>query len=148
VKRQNAAVPLRSARGQIDREDATPQNIANDEYDFLRPKSPSSTPRIRLDDLPSAAVSKLVHGGLVFWEPEVDVKAESDPSDEPFDSPHHGDPAIVDDLDSSAQAEALTELPEFSSAPDAEADDRLAAIDQQGGLEVDAKSADDGCLVV
>jgi hypothetical protein len=155
VKRPNAAVPLRSVRGQIDREDSTLQTIANDEYDFLRPKSPSSTPKVRFDDLPSAAVSRLVHGGLVLWGPEVDVKEEPDLLDvEPFNSPRHGDPAMADGdyQASSALVETLTERPESLSVPDAETDDRLTAIDrrpdQQGELEGCAKPADDAsCLV-
>jgi hypothetical protein len=78
-KRPNAAVPLRNSRGTIDKEDSNSQSVTNDEYDFLRPKSPSSTPKIQFDDLASAAVSKLVHAGLTFWEPEAKVKEEIDP---------------------------------------------------------------------
>jgi hypothetical protein len=131
------------------------QTIANDEYDFLRPKSPSSTPKVRFDDLPSAAVSRLVHGGLVLWGPEVDVKGEPDPLDvvEPFNSSRHSDPAMADgDYQASKCATSLSERPESSSVPDAETDDRLTAIDrrpdQQGELEGLAKPADDAsCLV-
>jgi hypothetical protein len=157
VKRPNAAVPLRSVRGQIEREDSTLQTIANDEYDFLRPNSPSSTSKIRFDDLPSAAVSRLVHDGLVFWGPKVDVKEEElDVVDivEPFDGSQYGDAAMADGdyRASSALTETLTECPESSPAADAGTDDRLMVIDQrpsqQGELEGDVKSADDqSCLV-
>jgi len=158
-KQQNAAVPLRNVRRITDKDDPNQQTIANDEYEFLRPKSPSSIPKARFDDLPSMAVSRLVHGGLVFWGPNVDVKEEPDPPD----TPEHldaspGDPADIDDDKgyeySSSQGEASTEPLELSSAPDAEIDDRIVVEDLPTGsddtsrVDIEAPAKDAGCLVV
>lgn len=151
VKRPNAAVPLRSVRGQIDREDSTSQTIiTNDEYDFLRPKSPSSTPKARFDDLPSATVSRLVHGGLVLWGPAVSVKEEPDPLE--VVKPLNNSRLAMADGDYQASSALADERPGSLSAPDAETDDRLTATDrrpdQQGELEGCTKPTDDAsCLV-
>jgi hypothetical protein len=146
----------------MDREDSNPQTIANDEYDFLRPKSPSSTPKARFDDIPSAAVSSLVHAGLVFWGPNPPkplMKEESDPTvtTKPLDSAashaltHDGS---EEHEDPQPRAEELAETP--TSVPDAETDDRLAAIERRTGqqynnsdLETHTKLPDEtGCVVI
>ena len=148
VKRQNAAVPLRRARGVTDGEDSVTQTIANDEYDFLRPKSPSSTPKARFNDIPSAAVSRLVHAGVVFWGPAAHVTQESDPTNiELVDSVGHVDRAIdeggEEHEDLRPQGEDLTGL---SSARETETDDRPAG---QQGSEMQTKlPSETSCVVV
>jgi len=149
VKRQNAAVPLRSVRGPMDREDFNPPITANDEYDFLRPKSPSSTPKTHFDDLASAAASKLIHAGLTFWGPKVEVKEENDPSGivESFDSKSHRDPAMDD------SGHEHKDPQELSSALDAVTDERPTLIGQEdndtSGPGEHAESENDaGCVLV
>lgn len=67
ARRHNAAIPLRNT-GESSRNGAVP--LAPDDYDFLRSHLPA--PNLHLDDLPSAAISKLVDAGLTLWGPEND----------------------------------------------------------------------------
>lgn len=79
-KRRNAAVPLRRTREPVDAtESINPmaKRSRTDDYEFLRPKSPTGTTRSHhFDDLPCPEVSKLVHAGLTFWGPEVNESKE------------------------------------------------------------------------
>lgn len=132
----------------MDKEDSSSQFIASDEYDFLRPKSPSSTPKIRLDDIPSAAVSGLVHAGLVFWGPNTNTR-ESDlmDIDQALDKIDHGDEEDKD------QPEALAENIGLLSVSDGETEDRHDAIETEGGtgphsnIETQAKASETACVV-
>jgi hypothetical protein len=150
-KQQNAAVPLRSIRRMTDKEDSNLQIIASDEYDFLRPKSPSSTPKARFDDLPSVAVSRLVHGGLVFWGPKGDLE-DSDPPGiaEPHDTSHSNLVNAISGQEcegSTLEAEATSEHSEGLSARGAETDGGLPATDWHSTSELEKPKDDMSCLV-
>jgi hypothetical protein len=134
-------VPLRSARGVMDKEDSSSQFIASDEYDFLRPKSPSSTPKVRLDDIPSAAVSRLVHAGLVFWGPKTNSK-ESDPMDidQALNKINHGD---EEDKDPQPKTEKVGLL----SVSDGESEDRHGAMGGAGPHSNPETQAETACVV-
>ena len=112
-------------------DDSSPQFIASDEYDFLRPKSPSSTPKVRLDDIPSTAVSRLVHDGLVFWGPKTNTKG-SDPMDidQALDKIDHSN---EEDQEHQPKAEVMTENIGLLSVSRGESEDRHDAIDSEAG---------------
>ena len=138
MRRPNAAVPMRNLRSVMDKEDSNGQAIASDEYDFLRPKSPSSTPKAQFDDLASTAVSGMIHAGLTFWgpePPEEDIKVEISPPDvvESFDITRSGDLAMdgggQENKDPNSREEATAEP---SSIPDPSAEHPTAT--QESGL--------------
>lgn len=69
ARRHNAAIPLRNP-GESVRNGNGAVPLAPDDYGFLISHFPA--PNLHLDDLASAAVSKLVDAGLTLWGPEND----------------------------------------------------------------------------
>jgi hypothetical protein len=139
VKRQNAAVPLRSLRA-VDREDsatATPPGIGHDEYDFLKPISSSSKVPY-FDDLPSEAVSQLIHTGLVFWAPETDdAKGAEIPGISPDSASQH-DLVVGHDSSGSHDVELSTERQRsFPLSSNLQADEALDIIQGQDDVTLD-----------
>lgn len=122
VKRQNAAVPLRSLRGTMDKEDSL-TTIGHDEYDFLKPMSSSSSKVPYFDDLPSEEVSQLIHTGLVFWPPKMDDLGETKFSDIHPDRMSQHDFSIGHDSSGLYDGEPSTEPQPFPSLSNFQADE-------------------------
>lgn len=141
VKRQNAAVPLRSIRGAIDGEDsvtATPPSVGYDEYDFLKPISPPSSKVPYFDDLPSEAVSQLIHAGLVFWGPKIDDAKETEFIGFSPDSIIQDDPGVGRDGSSPHDVESLTERQKsFPPLSNFQADATLDIVQGQHDVGLD-----------
>lgn len=83
VERQNAAVPLHSPRRSRTVREYSKADFSRprrDDYEFMRPKSPSwRAGTYHFDPLPNIEVSELVHAGLTFWGPQTEsVKSEWD----------------------------------------------------------------------
>jgi hypothetical protein len=141
IKRQNAAVPLRSLRGAMESEDsltATPPSVGYDEYDFLKPISSSSSKVPYFDDLPSEAVSQLIHAGLVFWGPEIDDAKETEFTGISPDSVSQHNPGTGHDGPSFRDAESSTKRQQsFPPLSNFQADETLAIVQGQHNVRLD-----------
>lgn len=150
VKRQNAAVPLRSPRRPRTIRESSKANFSRpgrDDYEFMRPKSPSwRTGTYHFSSLPNTEVSQLVHAGLTFWGPQTEsVKIEwnSPEKIDGVDTSLRDDTMIEDDVLPVTGSQAMSVLDDDDGRR-SEGEDDI----EEDGIETNEQDKDRGCVLI